>query len=70
MSVHIVSKFEIMTDWSNCDNSSGITDLTSELDFFVSRGFGAGVGIKLLGIFGNIDGEFFGLTFPLTTIVA
>ena len=59
-----------MSDWRNCDNSSGITDLITELDFFVSRGFGAGVGIKLLGIFGNIYGEFSGLSFPLTTIVA
>ena len=40
------------------------------LDFEVVLGTGGGVGTKLLGRLGNIDGGSFGLSLPLTEMVS
>ena len=69
MSVHIFSKLSIVSDLRNSDSSSGMTFLTDEEDFFVFRGFGAGVGITLAGMFSNIVGGTVGLSFPFTYFV-
>jgi hypothetical protein len=60
------SKFSIILyQFVKMYNSSGIIDLTVQVDFFVSLGFGGAVGIKLGKTFGNIVGVSFGLPFPL-----